>query len=132
MAMAGKNLRVQVATTQVGPYNTIPGLNDATMTIDGDNQDISTFGSDFVKRLQGLKDGSYSLGGFYEQGDTTGQVAIRAALLNDTRLWVNFLPDGATGFRQEVKVATFETTAAADGMVEVSIDLEGTDAITLI
>ncbi|WP_134705092.1 phage tail tube protein [Ammoniphilus sp. YIM 78166] len=132
MPMKGKSLRVKVGTATGGPFNDVQDLNDASMSIDGDNQDISTFNSDYVKRLQGLKDANYSLSGFYKPDDTNGQAIIRAALINDTPLFVQFLPDGTTGFKQEVKVASFEVSGAADGVIEVSIDLEGSDAISLV
>lgn len=132
MAMAGKNTVVKVGTAATGTFNEVAGLNEASMSNQGDNQDISTFGASFIKRLQGLKDASYSLKGFYEPGDTNGQVAIRNAWLNDTPLFVQFLPDGTTGFQQEVKVSKFEVSAAVDGVIEVSIELEGSDSITAV
>lgn len=131
MALAGKNTVVKVGTSASGPFNEVEELNEASMSLEGDNQDISTFASEFVKRLQGLKDASYELGGFYS-GNAGQQAVIRDALLNDTPLYFQFLPDGTTGFQQEVKVASFEVETAADGVVEVSIGLEGTDEITLV
>lgn len=133
MATAGKELRIKVsADNTVGSYSEVDDLNDATMTIDGDNQDISKFGVNWMRRLQGLKDGSFSLSGFYDPADTNGQVVIREALLNDTQLFIQFIVDdtGPTGFQQEVKVSSFEVSASVDGVQEVSIDLEGTDPIT--
>jgi predicted secreted protein len=130
MALAGKNTKVKVGTTSTGPFNDVEELNEATMSIEGDNQDISTFGADFIKRLQGLKDGNYELSGFYV--GTGQQQVILDALLNDTTLFFQFLPDGTTGFQQEVKVASFEVETAADGTVDLSIELEGTEAITLV
>jgi predicted secreted protein len=132
MAMKGKSLLVKVGTATGGPFSTVQDLNDAKASFDGDNQDITAFGLDYIKRLQGLKDGSYSLGGFYNPTDTNGQAAIRSAFLNDTALFVQFLPDGVAGFKQEVKVSKFEVSAGVDGTVEVSIDLEGSDAISLV
>lgn len=131
MALSGKNVVINVSTDDVDYYK-VAELNDGTLTIDGDNIDISSFGDDFINRIQGLKDGSYSLAGFRVPTDTNGQEAINSALLNDTSLYIQFLADGSNGFQQEVKVATFETSAAVDGSVEVSIDLEGTGPITAV
>ena len=102
------------------------------MTNEADNQDISTFSAAYVKRLQGLKDASYELSGYYNMDVAASQKAIRDALINDTRLWVQFLPDGTTGFQQEVKVGSFEVSGSADSVLEVSIELEGTDPITAV
>lgn len=130
MAMAGKKSVVKVGTAQAGPFTEVEEMNEASMSLEGDNQDISTFSAEFVKRLQGLKDGSYELSGFYATGGQ--QTVIREAWLNDTPLFFQFLPDGVTGFQQEVLVGSFEVETAADGVVESSIELEGTDAITLV
>ncbi len=131
MATAGKNLRIKVSTNGT-TFNLVADLNDATMSLSGDNQDITTFGQDYINRLQGLKDCTYSLGGFYKSDDTNGQVVIKSALLNDTALYVQFLPDGTTGFQQEVKVSSFELSASVDGTNDLSIDLDGTGAITTV
>jgi predicted secreted protein len=132
MAQAGKGLVIKVGTSDTGPFTTVEDMNEASMSLEGDNQDVSTFGSAFIKRLQGLKDASYELSGFYNMTAGSQQDVIRDALLNDTELFVQFLPDGTTGFQQEVKVSTFEPSASADGVIEQSIELEGTDAITLV
>jgi len=132
MAIAGKSMAVRVATTAAGTYTSVAEIKEASMSHAGNNQDISTFGSAWVLRLQGLKDATYSLSGFYNPTDTNGQVAIRNAWLNDTPLFVQFLPNGTNGFRQEVRVSSYEVSASADGAQEVSIELEGTGAIVAV
>ncbi|WP_202078272.1 phage tail tube protein [Caldalkalibacillus salinus] len=129
MALAGRKLKVNVSVNE-GVFSEVLQLNEATMTNEGDNQDVSTFGSDFIQRIQGLKDTSYSLNGFYDPQNTTGQLAIRDAWLDNASLSIQFLPDGVTGFQQEVKVSSFEVTASAEGTVEVAIELEGTGSIS--
>jgi predicted secreted protein len=131
MAVAGRKTVVQVSTDGT-VFNTVQELNEATATIEGDNQDITHFGDDFVRRILGLKDATYELSGFRNPSDTNGQEAILDAFLNDTTLHVKFLGDGASGFQQEVKVASFEESSAVDGTVEVSIELEGTGPVTRV
>lgn len=131
MALAGRKLKVNVSGNGT-TFNEVLQLNEATMTSEAENQDVSTFGSDFIQRIQGLKDTSYSLNGFYASENTEGQLAIREAWLNNTPLYLQFLPDGTTGFQQEVKVSSFEVTASAEGTVEVAIEVEGSGAITAI
>lgn len=132
MAIAGKNLVVRIATDASGPFSTVGSLKEASISQSGNNQDVSTFGSDWMVRIQGLRDASYSLSGYYDAADAAGQVAIRSAWLNDTPVFVQFLPDGSTGFQQEVKVSTYEVSASVDGAQEVSIELEGTGPISLV
>lgn len=131
MALKGKDTVIQVSTDDAD-YNTIAELNDATMSFAGNNIDITEFGDDFINRIQGLKDNTFSLAGFYAPEDTTGQVVIRDGWLNDEDLYVQFLHDGANGFKQQVRVSTFEVSAAVDGAQEVSIEFEGTDAVTAV
>lgn len=131
MALKGKSVVISVSTND-STYNTVAELNDASMSVDGDNIDITEFGDSYINRIQGLKDVSWSLSGFYAPTDTNGQVVIRTALLNDSTLYVKVLWDGTNGFKQLVKVSSFEVSAAVDGAVEVSIELEGSDVITAV
>lgn len=130
--LAGKNLVVSVSTTTGGTYYAVAGMNDASMSMSADNQDITVFGDTFIAKLQGLKDVSYSLSGFYDTADTNGQIVLRDAFLNDTALFVKFLADGTNGWKQEVKVASFDISGTVDGIVELSIELEGSATITAV
>lgn len=132
MATAGRNLVVKLGTTATGTFTTIADLKEASISQAGNNQDVSTFDSDWTRRIQGLKDATYSLSGYYNGADTAGQGALRGSWLNDSPVFVQFLPDGTTGFQQEVKVSTFEVSAAVDGAQEVSIELEGNGPITAV
>ena len=131
MALAGKNVLVQASTDDI-TYNTIKELNDVSFTVDGDNIDVTEFLDQYMNRIQGLKDVSMSMSGFWDPTDTTGQVAIRNALVNDTAIFAQVLWDGTNGFKAEFKVASFEQSAAVDGAVEVSIDLEGDGAVSAV
>lgn len=131
MAIAGKKARVQVSTND-STYNNVAGIDNAQMSLGGENVDISEFGVDWVQRLQGVKDNTFQLSGSYTPTDTNGQVVIRDAFLNDTTLYAKFLVDGVVGFKQQVKVASFEVSAQHKGKVEVNIQLEGTGPVTAV
>lgn len=132
MAIAGKNLVVKVSGTQNGPFTTVLELKEASMSQAGNNQDVSTFDSDWIRRMQGLKDTTYSLSGFYAPADP-GQTAIRTAWAgDDSPLFVQFLPNGTAGFAQEVRVSSIEVSASADGAQEISIELEGAGPISAV
>lgn len=131
MAMKGKSLGIKVSTAD-DTYNTVADLNEGSMSADGDNQDITTLSDAYINRVQGLKDVSYSLSGFYKPDDTNGQAVIRDAWINGSDLYVQYLPDGSNGFKQKVVVSSFEVSASVDGMVEVSIELEGADALSTV
>lgn len=131
MAYAGKHVVVEVSTDDT-VYNVVAEINDMTGSFEADNIDVSVFGADFISRIQGLKDGSWSLSGFLDPNDTDGQVAVREAWLNDTDLWIRVYPTPGEGFKQQVKVASYEVTAAVDGAVELSLELEGNGPITIV
>ena len=128
MAMKGKSFVAKTGADGVTWYD-IDELNEASMNVAGENIDITKFGDDFVNRIQGIKDCTYSISGFYDPADTNGQLAMWTAFLADTDIWIAFLSDGSAGFEQEVKVSSFEISTSVDGAVEVSIELEGTGAI---
>jgi predicted secreted protein len=132
MAIAGKGSLVKVGTTSMGTFTAVADLNDASMSISGDNIDITSFTAEYISRIQGLKDGTYDLSGFYNSGDTLGQTVIKDSLINDTPLFVQYLPDGTTGFQQEVKVSAFDISTTVSGAVELSITLEGNGAVSTV
>lgn len=132
--LAGKAFRVKVSTVAggAGTYTAAIAINDGTINLSGTSVDVSEFGNTWTERLQALKDATYELKGFYNAADTTGQVALRAALLADSEVWVQMLPDGTTGFKQQVLVSKFNIGAPINGGVSVDISLEGTGDVSLI
>lgn len=132
MALAGNKTVVKVGTTSTGPFNKIQGINDASHSVEGSVQDVTSFDATWVKQIMGLRSGSFSLSGFYEGADATGQKVIRDALINGTTIFLQILPDGTTGFAQEVLVSSFEVGASVDGTVTVSISAEGVGAVTAV
>lgn len=128
MSLKGKSMAVKYSSDGSTWY-TIDEINEASMNIEGQNQDITKFGQDYVNRLQGLKDVGYSISGFYDPDDTNGQVALLTAFLADTDIYFGFLPNGTTGWEQLVKVSSLDISGSVDGVVEFSCELEGADAI---
>ena len=137
MALKGINARIKVSTTAggAGTYTDVAEMNQGNITVGGENIDISYFGtSAWATRIQGRKDVSLSGSGFLVPGDTSGQNAIRDALINDTELWAQFLWNGTNGFKAQFRVASFAVDAGAGptDVVGLSISLEGTSAATVI
>lgn len=125
MATAGKS-----AVFKIGA-NTIQGLNDGSISVNGESIDVTTFASGgWITRIAGLKSAEISLSGFLETGDTNGQTAIRTALINGTSVTCSALMDGTAGWTGSFLVTSFEVSAAVDGEVGVSISLESTGAVT--
>jgi len=133
MALKGKNVNIEVSPDD-NTYYLVQELNEASMSFEGENIDVTSFCSSFINRIQGLKDNTFDLSGFYAPDDTTGQVLIRDAWENDDDLWIRYIVDKNTGegFKQQVRVSSFEVSATVEDAVEVSIDLEGTGPLTAI
>jgi predicted secreted protein len=134
MAVAGSTslFNVSVVAGGAGTYYAVDEIRSASMSWRGGTIDISEIGNTYMQRLAGIKDASYQIQGFYDSGDTNGQVAIRGELISYTELWAQWLPDGTNGFKQQVVVATFDTNVTYDGAVELSVSLEGTGAVALV
>lgn len=128
--MKGRKVIVEVSTNGTA-WTRVAGINSVSHSELGNLQEVPEFGDESVRRIQGLRDGSWSLSGTYRPTDTTGQMAIRGALRNDSTLHVRALWDGTNGAKQPVKVETFDVSAEAAGVVEVSIELSG-DGLTEI
>lgn len=127
--MKGRSVVVEVSTNGT-TWNRVAGLNSVSHSQPGNLQETSEFGQDWARRIYGLLDGTWSFSGNYRPDDTNGQVAIRNAQLNDSELHVRVLWDGTNGVAQPVKVESFEVSAEAAGIVEVSIELAGDGPIT--
>ena len=130
--LAGKAFRAKVATTSGGVFTSALGIHDGTVNLSGTNIDVSEFADTWMERLQALKDASYDLKGFYNAADATGQTVVQSAFLNDTTLWVQMLPDGVAGFKQQVVVSKYVVGAPINGAISVDITLEGTGVLALI
>lgn len=130
--LKGKSFLAKVATTSGGTYNTVVNMNSCSMNRSGENLDITTFTQDYINRLQGLKDCTYSLSGFHDAADTTGQTRIETAYENDSDLFFQFLPNGTTGWRQQVRVASIDIDVDVSGVVSKSYSLEGTGSIVTV
>lgn len=132
MALAAKATVVEASVDDLA-WSVVAEINDAGPSLSADNQDVTVFGDNWIDRIQGLKDGSWSLSGFYVSTDTNGQVRIMNAFLNNTALYIRVYPGGGTaGFKQQVKVSSFEVSNAVDGVAELSIELEGAGAVSLL
>lgn len=133
MAVAGKKLLVQVSTASGGTFTTIAEMNNASVAVNGENIDVTAFGSSWRSRIQGLKDISLDVSGFYNSTDTNGQSAARNAMVNGTDLYARVLLDGTTSnyIQTQAFLGSYDISASVDGAVEVSMSIEGSGAPTV-
>lgn len=102
-ASKGRVARVKACATSGGSYNVVVGVNSASISIDGQQVDVSTLTDADIVRIRTLLDAKVSLSCNYE-ADSTGQALLRAAALTDADLFLQFLPDGTNGWRAQYKV----------------------------
>lgn len=127
MANAGKNSRFKIGANDIG------GLNEGTITLNGENIDVTTFLSGgWIDRIQGLKSAEISLSGFWLSNDTNGQEVIKANYLSGTATTINALLDGTNGWTGDFLVSSLEFGAAVADAVSISISLESTGAISAV
>jgi len=128
MSVQGEDTRVLIGSSSA-TSNEIDEINNASMKHSGNLVELSHFGDTYKTRGAGLKDVTYSLKGFWDPADTNGQVVLRSAFIAGSDLWLTILPDGSTGWKQQVLVDSFDISAAVDGYAEFSAELAGNGAL---
>lgn len=117
---------------QAGPYTTVKNLKQVSIDVNGALLDVSELGTDWMARIQGMRDAKITASGQYDLADTTGQVVIVNAMLNDSALYARVLINGLNGFQAQVKVAKVGSSASVSGEAQVSIELDQTGGVTQI
>lgn len=104
------------------PMTTAGEAYEFTYTLEADNQDFSAFQDEWVKRQQGQKDASASLSKWHI--DQT----FKDKLESGAQLVLEFYVDSSVGIDLKMWAicASDEISASADGLIEESIEFEGT------
>lgn len=116
----------QAVGTQIrvsGSYLPMTAIGEAfefTYTLEGDNQDVSSFSNDYIKRIQGIKDATASLSRWYV--DNTFYDRLMAGSLCMLEFWINgTTPD----LKMWAILASDELSGSVDGVIEESLEFEG-------
>ena len=115
----------------------VAGLNSISNPMTKESLDVTTFNSsNFKEFLAGLTSGSISISGFYESGDTNGQVAMFTAFLAGTTLTTTqkpkFLVDGTVGFTADGIITSYQVEATVEGTVNFSAEIQLTGTIAAV
>jgi predicted secreted protein len=119
-------------TVRVG-LNAIAEIRSYSVEETADTVEDSSMGDAYRTFKTTLKGWSGSVDVFWDETDTNGQVAMTVG----TEVTINFFPEGATAGQTEkyysgTAIVTGRTvTGSFDGMVESTITLQGTGALTL-
>jgi hypothetical protein len=112
--------QVRISSGSYLPLSIAGEANDFKYTIEADNQDVTTFNTDYIKRKQGQKDASASLSGFYV--DRTFYDKLTAGALCVLEFWRD---NSNIDMKMWGIIPKDEISASPDGMVEESVDFEG-------
>ena len=119
-------------TVRVG-LNAIAEIRSYSLEETSDTVEDTSMGDAYRTFKTTLKGWSGSVDVFWDETDTNGQVA----LVVGAEVTANFFPEGATAGQSEkyysgTAIVTGKTvTGSFDGMVESTITLQGTGALTL-
>jgi predicted secreted protein len=120
-------------TVRVG-LNAIAEIRSYSVEETADTVEDSSMGDAYRSFKTTLKSWSGSVDVFWDETDTNGQVAMTVG----TEVTINFFPEGATAGQTEkyysgTAIVTGRTvTGSFDGMVESTITLQGTGALSLL
>jgi len=116
-------------TVKVGA-NAVAEIRSYTITETADTLEDTTMGDAARTYLASLKSFSGSMDVFWDETDTSGQVALAPG----DSVTINIYPEGSTSgdtyYTGSVIVTEKSITASFDGMVEASISFQGTGALS--
>jgi predicted secreted protein len=121
----GKDGVVKVSTHAVAEVRSWT-LNEAADVVDA-----SVIGDDWKVQKTTLKSWHGTLTCFWDETDTTGQVALAVGASVTLNLYPEGETDGSTYFTGTALVTGVDVSAAHNGLVEANIVFQGTGALTI-
>ena len=116
-------------TVKVGA-NAIAEIRSYSIEETADTVEDTSMGDTYRTHKTTLKSFSGSVDVFWDETDTTGQVALTVG----SEVTINFYPEGSTTgdtYLTGTAIVTSKTiTGSFDGMVESTINVQGTGALT--
>jgi predicted secreted protein len=128
-SIAGRKCKVYWSTDGGSTYQQILGID----TIAADTQaapiNDDEFGDEWEQFISGILSNPIKLSGGFRPADSTGQAAIRAALVSGAFQNFKVLYDGTTyGFTQQVVVTKYSTNTVTKDRTTVAIELQSNGA----
>jgi predicted secreted protein len=117
--------------------NVVAGLTSISNPISADSLDVTVFNATCMRDfIAGLRSGTMDVSGYYESGDTNGQVAMFTAMLAGTKLTTTQKPkilwNGVNGFTGDGIITSLTVDAAVDGIVNFSATIQLTGTIAVV
>lgn len=126
---SGKNVTFSLNSTSIHTF-----CSNISLSRNGDTLDVTTFGDSDREFIQGLRSATITLSGYFDPTASTGPDAVLDAAYGDADgvpFSLVFGPSGTTvTYAGNALVASYETSAAVDGLIAFSASLTTTGAIT--
>lgn len=124
MAIHGKGTSVLFNAYDLSAY-----LNSADQTISVETAETTCFGSSAKSYVVGLRDGTISLGGYFDGSANAVDTAISAALATDSASSVSVIEEGAAIIGNRALVCraqdtSYQITSAISDAVAISAELQ--------
>lgn len=136
--ITGQLATVEIATTTFGGGVYTPGTFDpiSDMNRIDDNKtrgatNVPVFGRTAPHSIPGAPDHSFTISGFYSQGDT-GQIRADAAEVSQAVVSVRVLRDGVNGYRIEGRISARREGLNPEGLIDLAYDFAPVTAKTPI
>ena len=125
----GKGAAVSVGGDALGAFS-----NSITFARTADSHDVTTFGKNSKVYAPGLKDGTATIEGIYDNTASTGPGAILRPLIGAAAVEIIYHPEGSTGVGKPVAtvdalVTSYEESAPVADMVTFTAELQLSDDI---
>lgn len=124
MAIAGHTTTVTVSSNDT-TYNAVDGIKSVEFSPSVAMLETTDFAdtSGARTKIAGLKDGTLTISGDYEESDT-GAALVRTQWASGGALWLKFAPNGTTGFKVLTIVSDYKVSSSFDGLVQFSATLQ--------
>mgnify|MGYP001389225907 CR=1 FL=1 len=103
-------------------------VNSCTVTRTAEAQDVTTLGNDSMVYAPGLKDGTATIEGIYDDTQTTGPGAVLRPLVGAPAVPFVWQPEGAGSGRPmatvDALVTSYEESSEVPNMVTFSVELQ--------
>lgn len=122
-------------STDGSSWHEAGGFDSATAKFMADQLDTTNFKSSAGNKneIPGLHSIEFgTLSGYYDAGDTNGQIVIRTAWANRSDLYVKILWDGTNGFSVMTQVESYEIGAKVNERTTFAFSPKSNSAPTFI
>ena len=124
----GKGTAVSLDSNDLSPFS-----NSVTFGRTADTHDVTTFGKNSKVYAAGLKDGTATIEGIYDNTESTGPGAVLRPLIGAAAVPLVYEPEGTGAGRPvstvDVLVTSYEETAPVADMVTFTAELQLSDDI---